>query len=153
MTRASTIGLALAALTVPAVAVTFAAPPRAVPPGRGRPVSPGTSQVFELRTYHTNPGKLEDLLKRSKDHLIPTLRKHGVQVVGFWTPQDEDKGKADTMVYLLAFPSRKAAEESWTAFKADDGWKKAFEESHRNGVLVKKVESVYLDPTDFSPMK
>ena len=32
-------------------------------------------------------------------------------------------------------------------------WQKVYAESHKNGVLVKKVDSVYLDPTDYSPIK
>jgi hypothetical protein len=30
---------------------------------------------------------------------------------------------------------------------------KVFAESHKNGVLVKKVESVFLDPLDYSEIK
>jgi hypothetical protein len=153
MSRFKVVGLALLALVVPALAITVAAPPRGLSTSTGRQQSDGPGRVFELRTYHTNEGKLPDLLKRSRDHLVPTLRKHGVEVVGFWVPQDDDKGKADTMVYLLAFPNREAAKASWKAFVDDLEWKKAFEASHKNGVLVKKVESVFLDPADFSPLR
>jgi hypothetical protein len=144
--RASTIGLALAvlALTVPALARVFAAP-RAT----------GGSRVFELRTYHTNPGKMEDLHKRFREHTIHYFKKHGIEPVGFWTPQDDKDGKADTLVYLVAFPSREAAEASWKSFRADPGWQKAFADSHKNGPIVKPelIKSVFLDPTDYSLIK
>jgi hypothetical protein len=111
------------------------------------------SRVFELRTYHTNAGRLTDLHKRFREHTCQLLKKHGAELIGFWTPQDEKDGKGSKLVYLVAFPSREAAAATWKAFGEDPEWKKVREESHRNGVLVNKVDSVYLDPTDYSEMK
>ncbi len=110
-------------------------------------------RVYQLRTYHTNPGKLADLHRRFRDHTCRLLKKHGAELVGFWTPQDEKDGKDSKLVYLVSFPSRAAAEKSWKEFSDDPEWKKAFAESHKNGVLVNKVEAVYLDPTDYSALK
>jgi hypothetical protein len=110
-------------------------------------------RVFELRTYYTNEGKLDDLHKRFRDHTCKLLKKHGAELIGFWTPLDEDKGKGGKLVYLVAFPSRDAAKKTWDDFGKDPEWQKAREESHKNGVLVKTVESVYMEPTDYSEMK
>jgi hypothetical protein len=110
-------------------------------------------RVFELRTYYTNEGKLDDLHKRFRDHTCKLLKKHGAELIGFWTPLDDDKGKGEKLVYLVAFPSRDAAKKSWDDFGKDPEWQKVREESHKNGVLVKKVESVYMEPTDYSEMK
>jgi NIPSNAP len=112
-----------------------------------------SSRVFELRTYYTNEGKLDDLHKRFRDHTCELLKKHGADVIGFWTPQDDKDGKGSRLVYLLAFPSREAAEKTWKEFRDDPEWKKVYAESHANGVLVKKVESVFLVPTDYSALK
>lgn len=112
-----------------------------------------SQRVFELRTYYTNDGKLADLHKRFRDHTCQLLKKHGAELIGFWTPQDEKDGKGSKLVYLVAFPSREAAKKTWKAFGDDPKWKKVYAESHKNGVLVKKVESVYLDPTDYSATK
>ena len=81
------------------------------------------------------------------------FKKHGIEIVGFWTPQDEKDGKGSKLVYLIAFPSREAAKKSWEEFRNDPEWQKVYAESHKNGVLVKKVDSVFLDPTDYSPIK
>lgn len=110
-------------------------------------------RVFELRTYHTNEGKLNALHQRFREHTNRLFKKHGMEIIGFWTPQDTNDGKGGTLVYLLAFPSREAAAASWKAFQADPEWQKAKEESHKNGVLVKEVKSVFLDPTDYSPIR
>jgi hypothetical protein len=115
--------------------------------------SSSDQRVFELRTYYTNPGKLNDLHKRFRDHTIRIFKKHGIEVVGFWTPQDEKDGKIDKLIYLIAFPSREAAKKSWQEFRDDPEWQRVFKESHQNGVIVGKVDSVYLDPTDYSPIK
>ncbi len=76
----------------------------------------------------------------------------GMTIIGFWTPADPDKAD-NTLVYLLAFPSREAAEKSWKAFRDDPDWKAAREESEKDGKLVEKVEFVFLNPTDYSPIK
>jgi len=53
----------------------------------------------------------------------------------------------------VAFPDREAATKTWKEFSDDPEWKRVFAESHKNGVLVGKVESVFLEPTDYSPIK
>ncbi len=109
-------------------------------------------RVFELRTYHTYPGKLDPLLARFRDHTIDIFNEHGMQSIGYWLPTDEPlKGK--TLVYMLAFPSREAATKSWAAFRNDPQWKKVAAASEANGKLVEKVDSVFLEPTDFSSIK
>jgi hypothetical protein len=116
-----------------------------------RPAAP--HRVFELRTYYTNEGKLDDLNKRFRDHTCDLFKKHGAEVIGFWTPSDEKDGKGGKLVYLLAFPSREAAKKTWEEFRKDPEWQKVREESEKNGGLVKKVDSVFLEPTDYSAIK
>src|SRR5947209_5303666 len=100
MLRTTTLGLALAALLcAPALVALAADDPK--PGASGR-------RVFEMRTYTTHPGRLDALNTRFRDHTCRLFQKHGMELVGFWTPQDEKQGKDDTLVYLLAFPSRDA---------------------------------------------
>lgn len=115
------------------------------------PAAKSTSKVYELRTYVANPGKAEAMHARFRDYTCKLFQSHGMELVGFWTPTDEKDGKKDTLIYLLAFPSREAAKASWAAFGADPEWLKVYKESHKDGVLVGKVDSVYLEPTDYSP--
>jgi hypothetical protein len=115
------------------------------------PATPAKPRVFELRTYTPAEGKAEAMNKRFRDHTCTLFQKHGMELVGFWTPR-EAKDK-DKLVYILAFPSREAAAESWKAFQADPAWQSVRAESEKDGKVVIKVESVFLDPTDYSPMK
>lgn len=110
------------------------------------------TRVFELRTYTAAPGKMQALHERFRDHTNKLFKKHGMTVIGYWSPADPKKART-TLVYLLAFPSRDAATRSWQAFREDPVWKKAKEESEKDGRLVDMVESVFLNPTDYSPMK
>ena len=111
------------------------------------------SRSFELRTYYAAPGKFEDLNKRFRDHTCALFKKHGIEIVGFWIPSDKDKGAENTLIYLLAHKSREEAKKSWAAFANDPEWKKARAESEANGKLTDKVESVFLNATDYSPLK
>jgi hypothetical protein len=114
---------------------------------------PAKTRVFELRTYTCNPGKLADLHKRFREHTCALFQKHGIELVGFWTPQDEKDGKADKLIYIVAFPTREAAKKSWADFQADPEWQRVYKESHKDGKLVDKVESVYMEPTDYSAIR
>jgi uncharacterized protein (DUF1330 family) len=115
--------------------------------------SSGSQRVFELRTYHVNDGKLTDLHKRFRDHTCQILKKHGAELIGFWTPLDEKDGKGAKLIYLVGFPSREAAKKTWEAFRNDPEWQKARAESEKNGKLVERVDSVFLEPTDYSAMR
>ena len=117
-------------------------------PGRAGFAAPG-NRCFEMRTYHTNPGKLDALHERFNDHTNALFVKHGMTLVGYWTPEDQP----ETLVYILAYPSREARDASWKAFGADPDWKAAFAASRKDGKLVNKVESVFLKATRYSPIQ
>jgi NIPSNAP protein len=110
------------------------------------------SRVFELRTYYAAPGKMEALHKRFRDHTCKLFEKHGMTIVGFWSPTDRKEAEKK-LIYILAYPSKAAADKSWQAFRDDPDWQKARAESERDGKLVERVDSVYMNPTDYSPMK
>ena len=111
------------------------------------------SRCFEIRTYTAAPGKLEELHARFRNHTVKLFKKHGMEIVGFWGPTDKEKGSENTLVYVLAFPSREALDKAWQDFRADPEWKKVQSESEKNGKLAEKVESVILMATDYSPIK
>jgi hypothetical protein len=110
------------------------------------------NRVFELRTYTAPEGKLADLNKRFREHTMRIFEKHGMTNIGYWTPQDSPL-KENTLIYVISHKSREAAKASWAAFGADPEWKKVSAESQVNGRIVAKVDSVFMDATDYSPMK
>jgi hypothetical protein len=120
-----------------------------------RPVTAVQAQgarVFELRTYTAPDGKLDALQTRFRDHTRRIFDKHGMTSIGYWVPQDEPL-KANTLIYILAHPSREAAKKNWAEFGADPEWKKVSEESQKDGPIVSKIVSVFMDPADYSGIK
>ena len=114
--------------------------------------APAQNRVYELRTYTCYEGKLDALKARFRDHTIEIFKHHGMESVGYWVPGDPARSR-NTLIYILAHPSREAAEKHWAEFRADPEWKKVSAESEAAGKIVEKVDSVFMDPTDFSPLK
>jgi hypothetical protein len=112
------------------------------------PAAPvGDERCFEMRTYTANPGKLAALHARFRDHTNAIFAKHGITIIGFWTPTDGEQA-SNTLVYIVAYPSRAAHDVSWKAFREDPAWIKAREESEVNGALVSKVVSTIRRSSD-----
>jgi NIPSNAP protein len=109
-------------------------------------------RVYEIRTYTAPEGKLEDLHKRFRDHTLRIFQKHGMTNVAYFKPLDAPLSQ-NTLIYVLAHESREAAKKSWADFAADPEWKKVSAESQVNGRIVEKIESVFAEATDYSPMK
>jgi hypothetical protein len=116
------------------------------------PAAAADGKVYELRTYTTYEGKLPNLLARFRDHTTKLFEKHGMKNIGYWVPTDEPRSK-NTLIYLLEHKSREAAKKSWDAFRVDPEWIKVRDASEVNGKINEKVESVYLEATDFSKLK
>ncbi len=114
-----------------------------------QPFAARDGRCFELRTYTVRPGKFDVLHRRFQEHSLQLFERHHMTVVGFWIPQDQP----DTLVYLLAHPSREAADAAWKAFRADPEWRAAQAETERDGSLTTHVESVFMTPTVYSPLR
>jgi hypothetical protein len=132
------LGIAVAGLTLAVRALAADASP--------------TGKVYELRTYKASPGKLDAVHARFRDHTCPIFKKHGIEIVGAWTPTTGDEAK-DTLIYIVVFPSVEAQQKAWKEFHDDPEWIKAKAESEKDGVLVKSHESKNLQATDYSPIR
>ena len=135
-------------------------------------------RVFELRTYTTPAGKLDNLHARFRDHTLKLFEKHGMTNVGYWTLATAPGvkpatpaaikalgGKAGpdaklpevTMIYLLAHPSAEARDKAFAAFRADPVWveARAASEKAAGGSLTvpEGFQSLMMKPTDYSPMR
>lgn len=106
------------------------------------------TRCYEMRVYYAATGKLDDLNKRFRDHTLRLFEKHGIENIGYWVPITNAENK---LIYVLRYPSREAREKSWKEFFADADWKAAAKASEANGKLVSKVESFFMQATDYSP--
>ena len=114
--------------------------------------APGLPKVYELRTYVVPEDKLAPLNARFRNHTMRIFERHGMKNVGYWVPQDAP-AKDNTLIYIISHESREAAKKSWSAFGADPEWQKVAKESQVNGKIVAGITSVYMDATDYSPIK
>jgi hypothetical protein len=110
-----------------------------------------SDRVFELRIYHTVPGKEPALESRFRDTTSNLLAKHDLKVVGYWVPENAPAWD-NTFIFMVAHASREDAKKNWAAFAADPGFQEVIK-SEQTDKTVEKVDVTYMRPTDFSPMK
>ena len=111
---------------------------------------------FEYRTYTANPGKLENIHARFRDHTTRIFSRIGMTNYLYWRPVADQPAQTDKMMYLMAYSTPAARTTMWQAFSADEEWKKVSAESQVDGQLLKTpggVVSVQLTPTDYSPLR
>lgn len=109
------------------------------------------NRVFELRTYKTTPYNLGLLNARFRNHTVKLFEKHGMTNVVYWTRDNAD----DYLVYLLAHKNKAAGLASFASFVKDPAWvtAKSASETLGGGPITENIRSVYMVPTDFSPLK
>lgn len=117
-------------------------------------------RMFELRTYHTAPGRLKNLHARFRDHTCDLFESHGMTNIAYWTPMDDNKGKSNTLIYIISHYEKPVlsgtaqAQKNWKGFIDDPNWKKARAASVKDGkILAKAPHKVFLKAVDYSPMK
>ena len=118
-------------------------------------------EIYEMRVYYTYDGKFNDIISRFENHTTKLFDKHGFNNVGYWTTLRKDSisfadkfifqndGK-EALVYIVSFKDMKKRDESWDNFINDPEWIRVFEESRKDGPIVKEIEQVFLSPTIFS---
>jgi len=113
-----------------------------------------SNRVFELLIYHTRPGKAPALESVFRD-ASKVMAKHGINVVGFWVP-NEDPAWKDTFIYVVAHPSREEAKKNWDALHIDPVFRPYIEAAKPlidKAGKVFRVDEVYMRPTDFFAMR
>lgn len=119
--------------------------------GREAPVSAQASgRVLEIRTYVTpDQTGLKNLVSRMRSE-AGIFDRLGMKSVAYFVAAEAPKSE-NTFVYILAHESREKAKESWAAFGKDPEWQKLRTEAPSPGQI--KIESVFVSPLDFSPLK
>jgi hypothetical protein len=110
----------------------------------------GQQKVYELRTYHTNEGKLPELQTRFREHTHSIFERLNMKVVAYWIPTNVPES-SNTLIYILEHDSEQDAKQKWQTFIADPTWVKAYQASIKGGALVDSIDVVFMQTTDFSP--
>src|ERR1700710_3127341 len=72
----------------------------------GQSKAAGPNHVYELRTYHAAPGKLDALKARFGDHTVAIFDRLNMKSVGYWVPQQNTD---NVLIYILEHPNRAEA--------------------------------------------
>jgi hypothetical protein len=102
-------------------------------------------RIYELRTYTSNPGKLDNLINRFRIYTQYIFVKHGMQLEGFWVPIENEEQK---IVYILSFPDQSSREISWKEMIADPEWVSIKAKSNIDGELVQVIQAMAMYPAD-----
>lgn len=113
---------------------------------------PSPSDIFQLRTYHCLPGRIENIQTRFRDHTRALFEKQGLKNYPYWITVEKD-GTQPKLVYLLGHSDQAAYDAAFKSFIADPEWIKARDASEASGKIVEKVDSKFLKALPFSPMK
>jgi len=108
--------------------------------------------IYELRVYTPQPGKLDALQARFRDHTRRIFARNGIESVGYWVQLSPEEGAGD-LVYIVSHADKATADTNWAAFRADEEWIARKAESEQDGPLVATITSQYLEPTDFSALR
>lgn len=107
------------------------------------------TRYYEMRIYYCHPGKLDALIERFTNHTTALFEKHGMENIGYWLPVDN---KENALYYVLAFPDKAAREAAWKDFGADEEWKQVRAASEKNGPIITKITSIFMDAPTISPV-
>ena len=108
--------------------------------------------VYELRIYSANELRFGNLIERFREHTDRLFKKHGLQVVGYWTPTEGPSKKRRRFIYILKHNSRYDAYLNWVSFSNDKEWERVLDQPKFQGLLALKPESLFMQASEFSGM-
>jgi len=107
--------------------------------------------IYELRIYHSVPGRLPALISRFQHDTLRIWEKHGICQAGFWTTLVGESNQQ--LTYMLAWENLAEREQRWNAFMTDPEWIATAADSEKDGPIVQNISSQLLVPTAFSTVK
>ena len=108
-----------------------------------------SDRVVEIRMYTIADGMLERHAKRMGTDSRQFFEKHGMESILYSTAADPPLSE-NTFIYLLAHESRAAAEESWASVLQDPDFQAMMD---RTGRMSTNAEVIFVNPTDYSPLR
>jgi len=106
--------------------------------------------IYELRTYHCLPGRLQALVERFATLTCRLFEKHGIEPIGFWTVEDVS---TSDLVYMLRWSSVAESEEKWASFRVDPEWIEARAKQTEADRMIVSIATRMLTPTPFSALR
>ena len=110
------------------------------------------SGIFQLRTYHLLPGKLDAIQTRFRDHTQALFEKQGLSNYPYWITV-ENEGVQSKLVYFLGHQNKEEFNAAFDRFRVDPEWIRVRDASEIPGKIVEKVDTKFYVSLPFSPMK
>jgi hypothetical protein len=110
------------------------------------------SGIFQLRTYHLLPGRLDAIQSRFRDHTQALFEKQGLSNYPYWITVEKD-GSQPKLVYFIGHQSKEEFNAGFGRFVADSEWIKVRDASEVSGKIVEKIDALFYTALPFSPMK
>lgn len=104
------------------------------------------NKIHELRIYHAVPNKLPALNQRFANHSDRLLRKHGMNIVGYWT---DLVGTTNDLIWIVGYDSLAHREQCWASFRTEPEWPVVRDESIKDGDIVARWENRIFKPLGF----
>jgi hypothetical protein len=114
--------------------------------------SPRPSGVFQLRTYHLLPGRLDAIQARFRDHTQALFEKQGLSNYPYWVTVEKE-GVQSKLVYFIGHQNKEEFNAAFGRFVADPEWIRVRDASEVSGKIVEKIDSHFYTALPFSPMK
>jgi hypothetical protein len=114
--------------------------------------APRPSGVFQLRTYHLLPGRLDAIQTRFRDHTQALFEKQGLSNYPYWITVEKE-GVQSKLVYFIGHQNKEEFNAAFGRFVADPEWIKVRDASEVSGKIVEKIDSHFYTALPFSPMK
>jgi hypothetical protein len=113
--------------------------------------APRPSGIFQLRTYHLLPGRLDAIQARFRDHTQALFEKQGLSNYPYWITVEKD-GAQPKLVYLIGHLTKDEFNAAFGRFVADPEWIRVRDASEASGKIIEKIDAVFFTALPFSPM-
>jgi heme-degrading monooxygenase HmoA len=114
--------------------------------------TPKPSGIFQLRTYHLLPGKLDAIQTRFRDHTQALFEKQGLSNYPYWITVEKE-GLQSKLVYFIGHQTKDEFNAAFDRFRVDPEWIRVRDASEIPGKIVEKVDTKFYVSLPFSPMK
>jgi hypothetical protein len=109
-----------------------------------------SNRVYELRMYHTFPNRLTPLVTRFRNGEVKVFEQNHMKFMGAWVPQDALTTRIFSSICWLTRTAKPPRKTGPASCRSGLGTSRHFGSGQQ---IVEKVESTFMDPVDFSPLK
>lgn len=102
--------------------------------------------LYELRIYHVNPGKMQPLHERFRDHVTELFLKHGMKITHYWEDINELNNR---LYYVVEHADMESRNMNYERFRNDPEWIEVKRISELDGPLLRDQESIFMQNVAF----